>query len=473
MTETIIPVEDEDFDYDPDRMSPHQDPSGIIPTDNELLAEQSVLGAMMLSPEAVESVRSIVSPEDFYRPMHQVIARLILELRDSQKPTDTITVSSEVEARDLAKNIGGLPYLHTLIHHVPTAANAAHYAEIVRAASNRRALIRASERLREIGLACRAGSSVAEDVPGAVSDTMERYEQEINPVTREPAPFGADLDDWWEDKLNGELPKSLSTGLADLDRITDVRDGELLVIAARPSIGKSIMAMKLAQNAAISHHVPTLFFALEMTKGELTDRVMAAQCGVDHGNLRNKTLTEGEQQKIRATMDDLRDAPLWIEDGSAVTAERICAMAREYKRQHGLGLLVIDQLSLLEETPGRKSDTRERVVAEQSRKFRLLAKELDIPVVMVVQINRSPAGRTDKTPQLSDLRESGAIEADATQVWLLHRPDFGVPYDQLNPDEHHPGEVQILVAKNRGGKTGDAWFAFLGHRQDISDMPRS
>lgn len=463
MTEAIIPVDTSDFDDDP-----------MSPTAAELAAEQAVLGAMMLSTDgsAVNEVRSIIEPGDFYRPAHQEIARLIVERHERDQPADTISVASELDARGLIQRIGGLPYLHTLIAGVPTTANVGYYAEIVKTAANRRALLRTAIQLQQLGSACKAGDPAAEDLPSVVGEVMDRFEREVSTTVREPEPFGAHLEEWFESKLDGELPKTLDTGLADLDRITNVRDGDLLVVAARPSIGKSIMAMQLAQNAAIKQNTPVLFFALEMTREELTDRIMAAQCKVDHGRLRNKTLTETDQQMIRAKMPDLRDAPLYIEDGVGITAERICAMAREYKRKYGLGLLVIDQLSLVEESPGRKSDTRERAVAEQSKKFRLLAKELMIPVVMVVQINRGPANRTDKTPQLSDLRESGSIEADATQVWLLHRPEFGVPTEQLLP-EHRQGEVQILVAKNRGGQTGDAWFAFLGGRQAIADMPRS
>lgn len=461
MTETIVPVQDEDYD-----------PTGMSPTDNEVAAERSVLGAMMLSASAFDDVRGVIEPHDFYRPAHQEIARLIIELRERDEPTDTIAVGGELEARGLITRIGGLPYLHTLISAVPTAANAAFYAEIVKVAANRRALLRASTRLQQIGLDCRAGSSVADDLPSVIQETMDRYEEEVSHVSREPEPFGAHLEGWLEDKLNGEPPETLDTGLADLDRITDVRDGELLVVAARPSIGKSVMAMKLAINTAIAQHKPTLFFALEMTRNELTDRVMAAQCKVDHGKLRSKDISEMDQQMLRTKIDDLRDAPLYIEDGTSISVENIRSTAREYKRKHGLRLLVIDQLGLVEEPAGRKSDTRERAVAEQSKAFRLLAKELGIPVVMVVQINRGPANRTDKTPQLSDLRESGTIEADATQVWLLHRPDFNVPMEQIN-DEHRLGEVQIVVAKNRAGRTGDAWFAFQGARQDIADMPSS
>ncbi|WP_345368258.1 DnaB-like helicase C-terminal domain-containing protein [Saccharopolyspora cebuensis] len=287
------------------------------------------------------------------------------------------------------------------------------------------------------------------------------------PAGCEPEPIGASLEHWFATKIDGEPSRALTTGLHDLDALTTgCRAGELVLIAARPSTGTTVLGLKLARHTAIREGLPALVFSPAMSRSELLDRVVSAETGVDHDRIRNKQLTNLDQQRIRNKLPELASAPLYVEDDAPLSTEQIKATAQTYRRRNGVELIVIDA-----PTTGGNT-TRERQVAEMSRAAKLLAKELAIPVVLTMQLNRASAQRPDPTPRLDDL---GKVESlDAHQVWLLHRPEFGATTEQLNrgPEAHRLGELRIIVAHNRGHQTGDRWFRFLGHRQDILDAAR-
>lgn len=429
-------------------------------------AEQSVLGGMLLSPTLVDDVRMLLDAGHFYLPKHQAIFTAITSVHDRGEPADAVTVLAELERNGDLPRVGGAPYLHTLVSMVPAIASVPYHAAIVRQRATDRARIRLATRIHTYATTATGDPAEQEDRLRAL---FEQYEDEVRVHSASSRAFGDGLDTWWDEKVNGAPPAALSTGLNDLDELTDLRAGELLVIGARPSIGKTMMALKLARHTA-KRGKPVLFVALEMTRNELRDRVVAAECGIDHRTLRDHTLTDWDKKRIMDKWDSLVDLPLYIEDPSSLSIGGVRTLARDYRRRHGIELVVIDYLGLLSPDTSDKNATRERQVAEMSRSAKLLAKELGIPVVLVHQINRNPTQRADQTPQLSDLRESGAIEADANQVWLLHRPEFSAPPEERLLPHNHPGEVQVIVAKNRGGRTGAVWCAFQAARQDISNL---
>lgn len=470
MSVTAFPHQHYD-DPDPNRRAPSQrDPA--LPTDAELAAEQAVLGGMMLTPAVIAEVMAVLTVEHFYRPAHQVIAAAILRLDEQGHAAEPVAVSVELERQGQLSRVGGLSYLHTLYAVIPTAANASYYAEIVRDCARRRS---GNELSLRIGQIVRTGGDGAE-LGEAIDQALEVYYDQVSGTTHEIQPLATSLDAWLADKEDPTPPAGLSSGLVDLDRITKVRPGELVVIAARPGIGKTVLATQLARQTSIHAGLPALFFSLEMTRAELLDRVFAAEARVDHDHIREKDFQHDDWARIIRHVSDIEAAPLYVEDRSDIGVDEIRAIARDYHRRHGgLSLIVIDYLQLIRPRAQRREVTREREVAEMSRALKVLAKELNVAVVLVAQLNRGSTQRADRTPQESDLRESGSIEADANQVWLLHRPEYGVPWETVEADRdaYRPGEVLIIIAKNRGGRTGSEWFSWRGGYQSIGDLQKT
>ncbi len=433
---------------------------------HDALAEQAVLGALLLNSSVLPEVLAIAPVQAFYLPKHAAILSAIISLHESGTPADPVMVAGELErSGDLAR-VGGAPYLHTLIATVPTVASAPHYAKLVREKHVARQRLALASRIEQYALIADGEPEEQEErLRGLVDD----YTTQVRFTEARSTAIGDHLDSWLDKRLNGEPPAALTTGLSDLDRITDMRPGELIVIGARPSIGKTLLGLRLARHAARNGH-SALVMALEMSRDELMDRVVSAECRIRHDSIRAHELTKDDQDRLVRRWDQLKSMPLYIEDPSEATMSEIKGLAREYHRRHQIELLVIDYLGLVTPDAGGADATRERQVAEMSRAAKQLAKELGIVVVLVHQVNRNPSNRSDPTPQLSDLRESGAIEADANQVWLLHRPEFSASEDEKARAENHPGEVQIIVAKNRGGQTGATWCAFQGCYQDIRDL---
>lgn len=432
-------------------------------------AEQAVLGAMMLNPDTIADVVEIIGAEDLYRPAHQALAAVIFRRAGRDQPNDLIALTDALDAQTLTR-LGGPEYLHTLTHACPTAINADYWAEIIAKHSHKRALIAAGNRLMQIGWEHQPDEDTA-TLDERARSVLDQYEDSMSAARSGPPTIGAEFDAWFAEKLDGQPPEALSTGLSDLDELTDVRPGELLIVAARPSVGKTLLALKLAVHNARQGN-PVLFFSLEMSRAEMLERIVAAVCTIDHSHLKDKRLTPDDQARIEAHRDEIVQLPLYVEDATTLTMAQITATAREYRRRHGVELLAIDYLGLVQPDKSSRDANRERQVAEMTAASKALAKQLEVPVVLVVQINRGPEQRADKRPQMADLRESGAIEADANQVWLMHRPELTAPEDEKMLPENHPGEVQVTVAKNRGRNVGSQWFAFRGRMQDIGDISR-
>jgi len=432
---------------------------------NDSAAEQSVLGAMLLSKDAIADVVELVRGDDFYRPAHQTIYSTILDLYGRGEPADAVTVASELTKVGELSRVGGASYLHTLVSLVPTAANANYYGRIVREQAILRRLVEAGTRIVSMGY---SGT-------GDVDDTVDRAQAEVYEVTeRRTSEDYLPLSDIMSDALteieaisnrDGEMV-GVPTGFADLDSLTNgLHPGQLIMIAARPSIGKSTLGVDFCRAASIKHGLTSAIFSLEMSRNEIVMRLLSAEAQVPLQHMRSGTMSEADWSKLASKMGVVSDAPLFIDDSPNMNLMEIRAKCRRLKQRHDLRLVVVDYLQLM--SSGKRVESRQQEVSEFSRSLKLLAKELDVPVIAISQLNRGPEQRQDKRPMLADLRESGSLEQDADMVVLLHREDF---YERESP---RAGEADFIVAKHRNGPTATITVAFQGHYSRFVDMAQS
>jgi len=434
-----------------ERMPPHDVP-----------AEQCVLGGMLLSKDAISDVIEVIRPGDHYRPAHQIVHEAVLDLYARGEPADAITVANELSRRGDLQRIGGAPYLHTLIASVPTAANAGYYARIVRERAILRRLVEAGTRIVQMGY---AGDADADDM-------VDRAQAEVYAVTdRRIAEDYHSLSEIMPGALDeiesigsrGGQMTGVPTGFADLDALTNgLHPGQMVVIAARPAVGKSALALDFARSATIRHNQPTVLFSLEMGRNEITMRLLAAEAKVPMNLMRTGQLSDDDWNRLARRMSEVVDAPLFIDDSPNMSLMEIRAKCRRLKQRHELKMVIIDYLQLM--SSPKRVENRQQEVSEMSRSLKLLAKELEVPVIALSQLNRGPEQRQDKKPMLSDLRESGSIEQDADVVILLHREDA---YEKESP---RAGEADLIVAKHRNGPTATVTVAFQGHYSRFVDM---
>ncbi len=428
----------------------------------DLAAEQSVLGGMMLSKDAIADVVEILRGRDFYRPAHETIYESLLDLYGRGEPVDAVTVSAELTKRGEIARIGGAPYLHTLISSVPTAANASYYAKIVQERAIMRRLVEAGTKIVQLGYSNEG--DVDEVVDSAQAEIFQVTERR---VSEDYLPLNALLESTLDEiesiGSRGGQMSGVPTGFTDLDELTNgLHGGQMIVLAARPAIGKSTLGLDLARAASIKHGLTSVIFSLEMGRNEITMRMLSAESRVPLHHMRSGTMGEEEWGRLARRMGEISNAPLFIDDSPNMTMMEIRAKCRRLKQRHDLRLVIIDYLQLM--SSGKKVESRQQEVSEFSRQLKLLAKELDVPVVAISQLNRGPEQRTDKKPLLSDLRESGSIEQDADMVILLHREDA---YDREHPRQ---GEADLIVAKHRNGQTKTVIVAFQGHYSRFVDM---
>ena len=447
----------------PIQEDPQRQPDRTPP--NDPAAEQSVLGAMLLSKDAIADVVELVRDSDFYRPAHQTIFATILDLYGRGEPADAVTVAAELTKNGEISRVGGASYLHTLVSLVPTAANANYYGRIVREQAILRRLVEAGTRIVSMGY---AGT-------GDVDDVVDRAQAEVYDITeRRTSEDYLPLSEIMGDALteieaisnrDGEMV-GVPTGFADLDSLTNgLHPGQLIMIAARPSIGKSTLGVDFCRAASIKHGLTSAIFSLEMSRNEIVMRLLSAEAQVPLQHMRSGNMTESDWSKLASKMGVVSDAPLFIDDSPNMNLMEIRAKCRRLKQRHNLRLVVVDYLQLM--TSGKKVESRQQEVSEFSRSLKLLAKELDVPVVAISQLNRGPEQRQDKRPMLADLRESGSLEQDADMVVLLHREDF---YERESP---RAGEADFIVAKHRNGPTATITVAFQGHYSRFVDMAQS
>ncbi len=418
---------------------------------------------MLLSKDAIADVVEVVRSADFYRPAHQTIFDTIVDLYGKGEPADPITVSAELTRTGEITRVGGAPYLHTLLSSVPTAANAGYYARIVAEQAILRRLVEAGTRIVQLGYATGMGDvdDVVDRAQQAIYDVTERRTSEDYTVLEEL--MQPTMDELEAVGSRGGTMTGVPTGFADLDALTNgLHPGQLIVIAGRPGLGKSTMGLDIARSCSIKHSLASVIFSLEMSKTEITMRLLSAEARVPLHHMRSGMMTDDDWARLARRMGEVADAPLYIDDSPNLTMMEIRAKARRLRQRHDLRLVVIDYLQLM--TGNKKAESRQQEVSELSRNLKLLAKELEVPVIAMSQLNRGAEQRTDKKPQLSDLRESGSIEQDADMVILLHREDA---YERESP---RAGEADFIVAKHRNGPTATITVAFQGHYSRFVDM---
>src|SRR3954452_2609411 len=431
----------------------------------DLAAEQSVLGGMLLSKDAIADVVEVVRGHDFYRPAHELVYEAILDLYGRGEPADAVTVSAELQKRGELGRVGGAPYIHTLLQSVPTAANAGYYARIVRETAILRRLIEAGTKIVQMGF---TGDGDADDVVDAAQAevyavTDRRTSEDYLPLS---AIMEGTLDEIEAIGSRGDEMVGVPTGFADFDELTNgLHPGQMIVVAARPAVGKSTLGLDVARSAAIKHDMATCVFSLEMSRNEITMRLLSAEARVPLHHMRTGKLTDDDWTRLARRMGEVSGAPLFIDDSPNMSMMEIRAKCRRLKQRHNLKLVVIDYLQLMQS--GKQVESRQQEVSEFSRALKLLAKELEVPVVAISQLNRGPEQRTDKRPQMSDLRESGSIEQDADMVVLLHREEL---YERESP---RAGEADFIVANHRNGPTATITVAFQGHYSRFVDMAQS
>jgi replicative DNA helicase len=433
-------------------------------------AEQSVLGSMMLSKDAIADVVEVIRPGDFYRPAHQLIYDGIVDLYARGEPADAITAAEELTRAGQLTRVGGAGYLHTLIAGVPTASNAGYYAGIVADRATLRRLVVAGIRIVQMGYDAASGSG---ELLGDVDDIVDRAQVEVYDVSdrrlsEDYVPIEAllqeTLDEIEKISSHGGVGTGIPTGFQQLDEVTNgLHPGQMITVAGRPGSGKSTLALDLARSAAVKHQKATAIFSLEMGRLEIMMRLFAAEAGVALQSMRSGHMSDQDWRRLALRSSELASAPLYIDDSPNMTMMEIRAKARRLKQRNDLQLVVIDYLQLM--TSGKRVESRQQEVSEFSRSMKLLAKELDIPVVALSQLNRSPEQRSDKKPMLSDLRESGSIEQDSDVVLLVHRPDL------YEPDTERAGEADLIIAKHRNGPTATVAVAFQGRYSRFVDMP--
>ncbi len=434
--------------------------SRTMPHDD--VAEQSVLGGMLLSKDAIADVVESLRASDFYKPAHETIYEAILSLYGHGSPADAITVADELKKRGELTRVGGASYIHTLIASVPTAANAQYYAEIVKEHAIMRRLIEAGTKIAQLGYANET----------AVDTLVDQAQAEIYAVTdgnakEDYVSFSDALEETINEiDANSNRPDGVygvPTDFIEFDELTGgLHGGQMIVIAARPGVGKSTLALDIARSASIHHQMTTVFFSLEMSRTELAMRILSAEGKISMGRLKKGDLDTEGWTNLATLQGRIDSAPLFIDDSPNMTLMEIRAKCRRLKQRNDLKLVVLDYLQLM--SSGKKVESRQQEVSEFSRSLKLLAKELDVPVIALSQLNRGSEQRTDKRPMVSDLRESGSIEQDADMVILLHREDM------YNPDSERVGEADMIIAKHRGGPTRTIPLAFSGKYSRFNNM---
>lgn len=442
-----------------------------LPHDDTL--EEALIGSVILSPDVMGELVSHISSNDFYEPKNQVIFEACEELFRAGEKSDANLVANKLRNNGKLEMAGGLDRLVDLTQHAVLGGLAVSYADILKHESVLRQVVGAGEKIAEMGLT--GQSEQAEDVVNRAQSLVfslgdDRGSQQLISLSQsmqETTQLIASLQD-------GTVARGLSTGFRDLDKITNgLQPGQLIIVAGRPAMGKSTLAMDIARHAALHekttefpHGIPTAYFSLEMGHIELTERLISAESGVPLAVLLNPASgnngrpDDNDWGRIERTRRSFSGDTLRFDDSASMSLMEIRAACRSMATSSGLGLIVIDYLQLLSST--QPVESRQQEVSEFSRSLKLLAKELNVPVVALSQLNRGPETRQDKKPQLSDLRESGSIEQDADVVLLVHRPD------QYDPDDR-PGEADIIIAKNRNGKTGTVTLTFEGDRSRFSE----
>ena len=437
---------------------------GKVPP-NDIEAEQAIIGSMLTDRDAVISAIEVLKPEDFYREDNKTIYEAILNLYTRSEPIDVITVRAELESMGKLDNVGGLEYLAELPEKVPTTANASKYIKIVEEKATLRSLIKTANEIIELGY------NPTEDV----DDIMEGAEKKIFNIMQDKDQKGysplkdvlvesfTKLEELYNRKQH---ITGVPSGFIDLDyRTAGFHGSELILIAARPAMGKTAFALNIATNAVLRANVPVAVFSLEMSKEQLVNRILSSESMVDSNKIRTGKLEEDDWTKLAEAIGPLSEGEMYIDDTPGINIMEIRAKCRKLKIEKNIGLVVIDYLQLIQGT-GKRGASREQEISEISRSLKILAKELDVPVIALSQLSRAAEQRPDHRPMLSDLRESGAIEQDADIVMFLYRDDY------YNEDSEKKNIAEVIIAKHRGGSTGTVELLWLGNYTKFVNIER-
>ena len=426
----------------------------IPPHDTE--AEQAVLGSMLTDQDEVIDAIEILKPEDFYRDDNKYIYEAILNLYNRAEPIDIITVKSELITMGRFEVIGGFEYLGILPDKVPLVANAERYIKIVEEKSLLRQLIKASNELIDLGYAQNEDvEMVMDQAEKKIFNIMQGKNQRgFTPIKDVLIESFAEIEKLYNQK---EPITGIPTGFADLDyKTAGLHKSDLILVAARPAMGKSAFALNIATNAAINAKIPVAIFNLEMSKSQMVNRMLCSEAMVDSNKIRTGKIEEDDWVKLATALGPLSEAPIYIDDTPGISVAEIRAKCRKLKLEKNIGLVVIDYLQLIQGS-GKRNASREQEISEISRSLKILAKELDIPVIALSQLSRAAEQRADHRPMLSDLRESGAIEQDADIVMFLYRDDY------YNPDTEKKNIAEVILAKHRAGSTGTVELLWMGN----------
>jgi replicative DNA helicase len=430
---------------------------------NSVEAEQSVLGGLLLENEALDKLADVLSEVDFYRHDHRLIYHHICKLIEQSRPADIVTVAESLENSAELSSVGGIAYLGALAQNTPTAANIRRYAEIVRERSIMRKLVEVGS-----GIAESAYSPQGRDAQQLLDEAEAKIFQIAESGNRSSQgfvdmksllPAVADRIDYLYQRENQGAVTGVPTGFDDLDeRTSGFQPGDLIIVAGRPSMGKTAFSLNIAENVALDTKLPVAVFSMEMGATQLATRMIGSVGRLDQHRMRNGNLEDDDWVRLTTALGKLNDAPIYIDEGAGLSSFDVRARARRLHRQCGkLGLIVVDYLQLMAGTSGRASENRATEISEISRSLKSLAKELDVPVVALSQLNRSVEQRPDKRPVMSDLRESGAIEQDADLILFIYRDEV------YNADSADKGTAEIIIAKQRNGPIGRVRLTFLGH----------
>ena len=422
---------------------------GRIPP-QDIQAEKSLLGAIMISDGVLPEILTIIRSRDFYETRHQIIFEAMSSLYDQHKPIDLLTLTTELKSKKKLKEIGGAPYLTELSNFVPAASHAKAYADIIEKASVRRRLIKAGNEIAN--KAYEDDAEVDNLIGAAEKDLFEVSDKIVKSDYVAMEELLADAFDRIEElhKNKGAL-RGLKTGFRDLDKITaGLQKGDLVIVGARPAMGKTTFAQNLAYNIASINKKGVLFFSMEMAASQIIDRMISDVSGVDNWRMQTGNLSEEEFQKIGDALSEMDEIPIYIDDTSSMTVVELRNKARRAVHDHDIGVIIVDYLQLIA-GDGAYRGNRVMEVTEISRGLKVLARELEIPVVALAQLSRNVTGRDNPRPVLSDLRESGSIEQDADLVMFLHRPDY---YKQNDDDYEETHITELLIAKHRHGAVG-------------------
>ena len=438
---------------------------GKIPP-NDVEAEQAVIGSMLTDRDAVISAIEVLKEEDFYREDNKTIYEAILNLYNRSEPIDIITLKAELTSMGMFDKIGGLEYIVGLPEKVPTTANVEKYISIVKEKSELRRLIKAANEIIEQGYHPTENiDDIMNSAEKKIFNIMQDKDQKsYSPIKDVLIDAFTELEQLYNQKQH---ITGVPTGFIDLDyKTAGLHNSDLILIAARPAMGKSAFALNIATNAALKAKVPAVLFSLEMSKEQMVNRILCSEAMVDSNKVRTGKIDDDDWIKLADTMGDLSEAPIYIDDTPGISINEIRAKCRKLKLEKNIGLVVIDYLQLVQGSSKRAQGSREQEISEISRSLKILAKEINVPVIALSQLSRAPEQRPDHRPMLSDLRESGAIEQDADIVMFLYRDDY------YNEDSEDKGLAEVIVAKHRAGSTGTVKLVWLGNYTKFANMER-